>query len=175
VDGGDHGYLQAEGGPYQYQERADYWSMTQIDEPLEYPGRRPGTISNRWRPPATRLCLAVYADARPDGKLSLLVVNKSPENEVKARRFYGSAGSSPTAKAESLVVRFHVTTKWNTDKEPFHADPDLPHLRRAYAEETSRKRIQIHLHALFHHGAPTGTKKPMSTCFDGDKKNKDAR
>jgi alpha-L-arabinofuranosidase len=121
VDGGDHGYLQAEGGPYQYQERADYWSMTQLTNHWAIPG------DDRDHQLVEATCdassLAVYADARPDGKLSLLVVNKSPENEVKAT--LKIRGFKPDAKAEAWS--FDSTNyKWNTDKEPYHADPDLP-------------------------------------------------
>jgi alpha-L-arabinofuranosidase len=121
VDGGDHGYLQAEGGPFQYQERADYWSMMQLTNHWSIPG----DARDHFLVDATTnaSCLAVYADARPDGKLSLLVINKSPENEVKAA--IRIRGFKPASKGAAWS--FDSTNyKWNTDKEPYHADPDLP-------------------------------------------------
>ena len=73
--GADHGYLQAEEGPYQYQERADYWAMKML--------------TNDWASPSDeKIHQMVFAncpvsflacwDHRPDGILSLLVVNKNP-------------------------------------------------------------------------------------------------
>ena len=37
-NGGDHGYMQAEEGAYQYQERADYWAMKMMTNYWSSPG-----------------------------------------------------------------------------------------------------------------------------------------
>jgi alpha-L-arabinofuranosidase len=116
--GGDHGYLQAEAGPYQYQERADYWAMTQLTNHWSLPG----DARDHFLVEATTDAplLSVFANARPDGKLTLLVVNKDPENDVQTdlrMRGFRAAG-------KGRCFTFDKTNyQWKTDQPPYHADP----------------------------------------------------
>jgi len=126
VDGGDHGYLQTEGGPYQYQERADYWSMTQLTNHWSIPGdSRDHFLVGA---SADVSSLAVYADARPDGKLTLLVVNKNPESAYKTSLHI--RGFQPGRKGSSWTFDKN-NYQWKTDTAPYHADPSLPPTEKA--------------------------------------------
>jgi len=119
--GGDHGYLQAEPGPYQYQERADYWTMWMLTNHWALPGdkrehKMVATDSSQAR-------LVPYADLRPDGSLSLLVVNKDPARDFKTTITLEGFQASDKAQGH----RFDATNyRWNTASAPYHADPNLP-------------------------------------------------
>jgi hypothetical protein len=119
VDGGDHGYLQAEGGPYQYQERADYWTMVQLTNHWAIPGDSHDHLLVQAEADAS--LLSTFADLRPDGKLALLVINLSPENTFKTA--IRVRGFKPDAKADSWTFD-QSNYQWKTDQEPYHADPD---------------------------------------------------
>jgi hypothetical protein len=119
--GADHGYMQAEEGPYQYQERADYWAMRMMTNDWAIPGddrlhqmvQAQGPVS--W--------LASYADYRPDGTLSLLVVNKNPNSSIKTK--VQIKGFNPDSSAKGWVFDKN-NYQWETDSMPYHADPDKP-------------------------------------------------
>jgi hypothetical protein len=67
--------------------------------------------------------LATYADLRPDGSLSLLVVNQDPVNAVATTIGLGSFAPAGTAD----VWTFDGTNyTWETTAVPYHAAPDLP-------------------------------------------------
>jgi len=117
--GGDHGYLQAEEGPYQYQERADYWAMQLLTTAWAIPGDTRDHAMVRVE--NGQSLLTAYADYRPDGKLSLLVVNKDPQSPTKTE--VRIKGFKPEGKAETWTFN-SSNYRWNTDKLPYHADPD---------------------------------------------------
>lgn len=119
--GGDHGYLQAEQGPYQYQERADYWIMKMLTNYWAYPAD--GRGHTMVEAISGNNILAVYANLKPDKTLALLVVNKHPE------KTYNTAisinGYNPNNKAK--ILRFDKNNyKWDTREQPYHADPSNP-------------------------------------------------
>jgi alpha-L-arabinofuranosidase len=117
--GGDHGYLQSESGPYQYQERADYWTMKMLTNYWSSPGddREHIMVESVTAEPM----LACYANRKPDGSLALLVVNKDPKNSYNVPVII--KGFTPAAEAR--VWSFDKNNyQWNTDSTPYHADPD---------------------------------------------------
>ena len=117
--GGDQSLLQLEKNAWQYQERSVYWAMR--------------LLSTRWAVAAdraehtlvqaasTRPQLSVYADRRPDGILSLLVVNRDLDHATETRLILKHF--VPASKAARWTFdRRHY--RWNTNAVPFHADPD---------------------------------------------------
>lgn len=121
LKGGDHGYLQAEEVPYQYQERADYWAMKMMTNYWAIPGDdRPHQVVETQCPVSF---LASYADYRPDGTLSLIVVNKSTDSTIKTA--VQIKGFKPDPSAKTWVFDKN-NYQWNTDSAPFHADPNKP-------------------------------------------------
>ncbi len=119
--GGDHGYLQSESGPYQHQERADYWTMKMMTNYWATPGdvREHTMVEAESGNPM----LAAYANIKPDKTLALLVVNKDPENA------YNSAitisGYTPVQEAKTW--KFDSDNyKWDAGSLPYHANPDNP-------------------------------------------------
>jgi alpha-L-arabinofuranosidase len=119
--GGDHGYLQAEQGPYQYQERADYWVIKMLTNYWSSPGDDKDHVMVD--ADSGNTMLAVYANLKPDKTLSLLVVNKDPENAYNAAISINGYVSSRDAK----IWKFDKDNyKWVTDEQPYHADPSKP-------------------------------------------------
>ena len=117
--GGDLGYLQVTGGPYQYQERASYWAMQMVAARWSQPGSSAShaLLSSTSNQPL----LAVYADRRPDGDLSLLMVNKDPSNDYAVT--VNLSAFTPNASAAGW--RFDSTNyAWTTAAVPYHASPD---------------------------------------------------
>jgi hypothetical protein len=119
--GGDHGYLQAEEGPYQYQERADYWTMTMLTNHWALPGD--ARLHSMVKAESDAPGLAVYADRRPDGKLTLLAVNKDPERPVAASIAIAKYAAVNVARGWEFD---RDNYEWRTESKPYHADPDAP-------------------------------------------------
>ncbi len=117
---GDLGYLQYNHNAWRFQERAQYWAMQMMSTDWAISGdardHRLVAVSSSPAP-----LLAAYADARPDGALALLVVNKDQSNACPAtvRIPAGAAGSVAD------VWTFDATNyAWQTSTAPYHADPD---------------------------------------------------
>lgn len=124
ADGADHGYLQAESGPFQYQERADYWAMTQLAAHWALPGDARDHALVQVASSERRL--ASYAALRPDGKLSLLVVNQDPTASYRAD--LRIQGFRPAKKGVCWTFDADHYA-WETATAPYHADPDRPPTR----------------------------------------------
>jgi hypothetical protein len=124
-------------------ERADYWAMTQLTTHWSLPG----DARDHFLVEATTDAplLSVFANARPDGKADLVVVNKDPENDVQTdlrMRGFRAAG-------KGRCFTFDKTNyQWKTDQPPYHAEPS-----KAPTETPSRsKALHPHLPREFHHG-----------------------
>jgi alpha-L-arabinofuranosidase len=119
--GGDHGYMQAEAGPNQYQERADYWTMKMMTNYWSSPG---DLNDHRLVDSAsTESKLAVYANLKPNGTLALMAVNTDPENTFDAA--ISVKGFVPQRDAKTW--KFDKDNyQWKTDAQPYYADPDEP-------------------------------------------------
>ncbi len=119
--GGDHGYLQAEQGAYQHQERATYWTMKMLTNYWSLPGdEKEHTMVDAI---SGNTMLAVYANLKPDNTLALLVVNKSPEKNYKTE--INITGYTPSNEAK--VWKFDKDNyKWDTSEQPYHANPSNP-------------------------------------------------
>jgi hypothetical protein len=119
TDGGDAGYLQSEGGAYQYQERAHYWVMKMLTNYWSGAGD-----TNDYKLVEAKISdpmLAAYADIKPDGTLALLVVNKDPANTCKLNIYIQGFKPAAEAKAWSFDKNNY---QWKTDATPYHAEPD---------------------------------------------------
>jgi hypothetical protein len=117
--GNDHGQLQAEAGPFQYQERATYWAHLMLTQYWSAPG---DTQSHRLvQSGSSEGMLVPFANVRPDGSLTLLVVNKSPTSGYNAT--IALAAFAPRATAQGWRMD-ETTYKWSTAATPYHADPD---------------------------------------------------
>jgi alpha-L-arabinofuranosidase len=117
--GGDHGYLQSENGAYQYQERADYWTMKMLTNYWSSPGdEREHKMVEAVSPEPM---LASYANLKPDGSMALLVVNKDPKNSYNVDIKINGFKPGSEAKARSFDKNNY---EWKTDSTPYHADPD---------------------------------------------------
>lgn len=117
---GDLGYLQHAANVYQYQEHATYWALQMMSQDW--------AISADTRPhelvatTSSVDSLAVYADQRPDGVLSLLVVNKDQRQAYRAQLSTGAFAPDPMARAWTFSSANYA---WETTTAPFHAEPDL--------------------------------------------------
>jgi|DewCreStandDraft_4_1066084.scaffolds.fasta_scaffold27735_1 alpha-L-arabinofuranosidase len=119
--GGDHGYLQAEQGPYQYQERADYWVMKMLTNYWALSGDE--NEHTMVKANVNNNMIAVYANLKPDNTLALLVINKDPEKTYKSD--ISITGYSPSNDAK--IWRFDKENyKWDTSEQPYHANPSNP-------------------------------------------------
>jgi hypothetical protein len=118
---GDHAYLELASGPYNYQERATYWAMQMLANDWAIAG---DTASHSLVETASdQAALRAYADYRPDGKLSLLVVNTDPVDDHTTEVKLGGFTPAPTATVWTFDASNYA---WNTAARPYHADPDTP-------------------------------------------------
>jgi hypothetical protein len=118
---GDLGYLQGTENPYRFQPHADYWAMQLVaaDWAIAGDSRTHTLVGSTSSEPL----LGTYADLRPDGSLSLLVVNQDPVNAYATTIGLGSFAPAPAAD----VWTFDATNyAWQTNAVPYHAAPDLP-------------------------------------------------
>ena len=126
---GDLGYLNDENDGYQYQPHAEYWAMKMMTNYWAIPGdsnnhnliqiaQNAITIKGNYPYPL----LASYSDYRPDGLLSLAVINKDP-----ATTFAGVVTlTAPfTANTTANGWTFNASNYvWETTTAPYHASPD---------------------------------------------------
>jgi alpha-L-arabinofuranosidase len=119
VNGADHGYLQVDDGPYQYQERATYWAMKMM---TNYWSKSGDKADHRLvKTEAMDRMLAAYTDLKPDGSLAVMVINKDPKNEYKTAISITGYKPEQEANIRSFDSSNYV---WNTNAAPYHADPD---------------------------------------------------
>ena len=116
--GGDGGFLQAEAGPYQYQERAAYWAMLMLTNYFSSPGDT--KLHKMVKTDNSEKMLASYSNIKPDGTLSLMVVNTD-----KKRKYETEINISNHKKLKNATVwSFDKSNyKWDTSEQPYHANP----------------------------------------------------
>ncbi len=123
---GDQGYLQEEPGAYQYQPRANYWAMQMMTNDWAIPADTNAhqlistgvTVAS-----GASTLLAVYADYRPDGVFSLLVVNKDPTNSYNT--WITGLPFTPNATANAWTFS-SANYVWTSSGSPatYYANPD---------------------------------------------------
>lgn len=124
---GDLGYLQHNENAYRFQPHADYWAMQLLAADWASAGdSRTHTLVTS---SSSQPLLATYADLRPDGALSLLVVNQDPSNAYQATIGLGSFAPAQAADVWTFDATNYV---WETSSLPYHADPDLPPTHAVY-------------------------------------------
>lgn len=116
---GDLGYLQGTNNSYRYQEHADYWAMQMMSSDWAIAGdtQTHQLVASTTSQPS----LATYADLRPDGALTLAVVNRDEVNAYSASIGVAPFVVGPAADVWTFDASNYV---WNTSAKPYHADPD---------------------------------------------------
>lgn len=165
--GGDLGYLNRSNDGYQYQPRASYWAMQMMANDWALPGdSNPHALVQTSVNGAPDTQLTAYADYRPDGVLSLAVVNKDP-----ARVFNAMVNVGPfVANNTALGWTFDSSNyQWvTTGALPYHASPDSPPTAFAVtgtggAFPVTFKPYSVSVLQFTNSGQPTNTPLPTST------------
>ncbi len=121
--GGDMGYLCGTSGAYQYQPHASYWAMRMMAVDWAIPGD-----TNHHQLLSTTVggvpvsLFAAYSDYRPDGVVSLAVVNKDPANAYNTR--ITGLPFTPNSTASGWTFDSSNYQWVNTGAMPYHAAPD---------------------------------------------------
>ena len=120
--GSSLGYLNGNSDTYMYQERAHYWAMRMMATDWAVAG---DTSSHSLvQATSSQGLLNAYADLRPDGLLSLMVVNSDPSNTTTATLNF--TGFTPAANAVRYTFNDSNYQWLTTTGTPYHASPDLP-------------------------------------------------
>jgi hypothetical protein len=119
--GGDQSLLQLESNAWHHQERSTYWAMLMLSSCWAIPGD--ASVHRLVRTSANQPLLSVYADRRPDGILSLLVVNRDAvaayDTALQFTNFHPNAEAKRWTFSPSNFA-------WSTNSLPYHADPGQP-------------------------------------------------
>ncbi len=123
--GGDLGYLNVNNDGYQYQPHAAYWAMQMMTNDWAIPGDTNAhqlistTISGAGAPASL---FAAYSDYRPDGVLSMIVINKNPTNAYDT--WITGLPFIPNSNTRGWI--FNSTNyQWvSSGATPYHASPD---------------------------------------------------
>ena len=114
--GGDLGYLD---NSAPYQSHATYWAMQMMATDWAIQGdSNTHELVNSASSAAT---LATYADARPDGVLSLMVVNTDPTDSYATTLNLNGFVPNPTANSWTFNTTNYA---WQTTTTPYNANPD---------------------------------------------------
>ncbi len=133
----DNGFLEIgqQTGAYKYQPRSSYWGMYMINNYLacadEFGNTLVAASSNQG-------LLPVYAAKRNDGKLSLMVINKSKTNAYTSSINISGYAPDPAAElytfAANASAPYYVQNYvWHDDAAKSYADPDLAPVKNTYA------------------------------------------
>jgi alpha-L-arabinofuranosidase len=115
---GELGYLQSTSNPYKYQEHASYWGMQLMSSNWAIAGdTRPHQLVSAT---SSQASLATYANLRPDGALTLAVVNRA-NTAASASINLGSFAVGTAADVWTFDASNYV---WETKTKPYHAEPD---------------------------------------------------
>ncbi len=120
--GGDLGYLNVKNDAYQYQAHATYWAMQMMTNDWAKPGdiNSHQLISTTVNGPTAPL-FAAYSDYRPDGIVSLIVINKDPTNTYNT----WITGLPFTPNNANGWTYSSTNYQWvTTGATPYHANPD---------------------------------------------------
>jgi hypothetical protein len=119
-NGYELGMLNGSQDGWQYQPHAHYWAMQMLTHDWAIPA---DTNSHSLVQSSTSLplTLSAYADLRPDGILSLMVINKDPVNAYTTT--LDISGFTPNTSAATWT--FNASNyAWETTSLPYHAAPD---------------------------------------------------
>jgi alpha-L-arabinofuranosidase len=116
---GDLGYLQFSNNAYRFQERAEYWAMQLMSSSWAIAGddRSHDMVASTSSQPT----LITYADLRPDGALTLAVINQSESKSYSAAINVAPFAVGTAADVWTFDARNYA---WNTTSKPYHAEPD---------------------------------------------------
>jgi hypothetical protein len=116
---GDLGYLQTSNNAYIYQEHAQYWAMQLMSSRWAIAGdTQPHKLVSST---SSEAALSTYADLRPDGALTLAVINSDSAKAYNATIGLGSFVPGTAADVWTFDAKNYV---WKTDAKPYHAEPD---------------------------------------------------
>ena len=116
---GDMGYLQSTNNTYRYQEHANAMAMQMMSSLWAMAGEtRPHQLVATT---SSQSSLAAYAAVRPDGALTLAVINQDEANAYSAS--INLAPFVPATAADVWTFDAH-NYAWETTTAPYHAEPD---------------------------------------------------
>ncbi len=162
--GGDLGYLDVN---YNLAPRATYWAMQMMTNNWAISGDT--NAHQMVKSNCTASLLAAYADYRPDGILSLAVVNKDPTNTYNT--WVTGIPFTPAGTANEWTYN-STNYQWvTTGNTPYHASPDTAPTTITLTGVTSSfpatfGPYSITVLQFVRAGAPTATPSP-SPCTDG--------
>lgn len=114
--GGDLGYLD---NSSPYQQHATYWTMKMMATDWAISGD--ANTHELVNSSSSATTLATYADYRPDGVLSLMVVNRDPTNSYATTITVNGFVPNTTANAWTFNSTNYA---WQTTTTPYNANPD---------------------------------------------------
>jgi len=121
TSGDSLGMLNGTSDAYEYQPRAQYWAEQMLSMDWAIPGDAAAHTLVQTSSSVPTL-LTCTADLRPDGVLSVVVINKDPSNTYTAQ--VNLSGFTPASSAARWVLDSSCYA-WDTaDGNPYHANPD---------------------------------------------------
>ena len=115
---GDLGYLD---NSSPYQQHATYWAMQMMA--TDWAKQGDSTANELVTTTSSATTLVSYADYRPDGVLSLMVVNEDFSNSYATTLNIGPFVPGTTANSWTFNTSNYV---WQTTTTPYNANPDTP-------------------------------------------------
>lgn len=113
---GDLGYLN---NTSPYQAHATYWAMQMMA--TDWAKQGDSSANELVTTTSSAATLVSYADYRPDGVLSLMVVNEDSTNSYATTLNIGPFVPGPTANSWTFNTNNYA---WQTTMEPYNANPD---------------------------------------------------
>ena len=155
--GGDLGYLD---NSAPYQQHATYWAMQMMATDWAISGD--SSTHELVNTASSAVTLQTFADYRPDGILSLMIVNEDPTNSYSDT--INLNGFVPSAAAS--LWTFNTTNyAWQTTTTPYNANPDTAPVSTLISGVSSSFPVTLSPYSIsviqFKSGAPTST--PTST------------
>lgn len=157
--GGDLGYLD---NSSPYQQHATYWAMQMMATDWAIQGdSSTHQLVNTGSSAAT---LVTFSDYRPDGVLSLMVINQDPANSYTTTINLNGYVPSTTASLWTFNTTNYV---WQTTTTPYNANPDTAPVSTLVSGVSSSFAVTLSPYSIsvfqFKSGAPTSTPTNTAT------------
>ncbi len=157
--GGDLGYLD---NSSPYQQHATYWAMQMMATDWAIQGdSSTHQLVNTGSSAAT---LATFSDYRPDGVLSLMVINQDPANSYATTINLNGYVPGTTASLWTFNTTNYV---WQTTTTPYNANPDTAPVSTLISGVSSSFPVTLSPYSIsvfqFKSGAPTATPTNTAT------------
>ena len=121
LTGSSLGVFNGTNNAYLYQERPQGWALQMLTQDWAIPGDT--ATHSLVQAGSNQGLLDAYADKRPDGVLSLIVINKDPSNSYNTTLNLAGFSPNPSAARWTWDASDYA---WSTASLPYHASPDSP-------------------------------------------------